>query len=234
MRRWLRSRGLLRTSPGEKDRLSLDAALSRFRARDIPIATVIDVGASDGRWSLSVKKHFPDARYILVEAQAAHAPALDRLKRASGNIDYVIAAASDRVGSVFFAAGDLFGGVASHEPRQDMVEVPAITVDALLRDRGLPPPYLLKLDTHGFEVPILEGAAESLRQTQLVVVEAYNFRIENESLLFHEMCGYMGGKGFRCIDLCDPMHRPKDGALWQFDLFFLPAAREEFTSNRYS
>lgn len=62
MRRWLRSRGLLRTSPGEKDRLSLDAALSRFRARDIPIATVIDVGASDGRWSLSVKKHFPDAR----------------------------------------------------------------------------------------------------------------------------------------------------------------------------
>ncbi len=115
-----------------------------------------------------------------------------------------------------------------------MVEVPAITVDALLRDRGLPPPYLLKLDTHGFEVPILEGAAESLRQTQLVVVEAYNFRIENESLLFHEMCGYMGGKGFRCIDLCDPMHRPKDGALWQFDLFFLPAAREEFTSNRYS
>ena len=73
--------------------------------------------------------------------------------------------------------------------------------------------------------------AETIRS---VVVEGYNYRIENESLLFHEMCGYMGGKGFRCIDLCDPVHRPKDGALWQSDLFFLPAAREEFTSNRYS
>lgn len=234
MRRWLKSLGFVRKYHGEKNRISLEAALSRFRARDIPIGTVIDIGASDGRWSVSAKKYFPDACYLLVEAQAAHEPALDRLKRTSANVDYVIAAASDRCGSVYFAGGDLFGGVASHERRNDMVEVPAVTVDALLRDRALPPPYLLKLDTHGFEVPILEGAAESLRQTQLVVVEAYNFRIENESLLFHEMCGYMGGKGFRCIDLCDPMHRPKDGVLWQFDLFFVPAVREEFTSNRYS
>jgi FkbM family methyltransferase len=231
---WLRSLGLLRTSPGEKDRLSLDAALSRFRARDLPIGTVIDIGASDGRWSRKAREYFPDAHCLLVEAQSAHQPALDRLKRTSGNIDYVIAAASDRCGTVYFEPGDLFGGVASHTQGPAMVEVAAVTVDSLVRDRRLPPPYLLKLDTHGFEVPILEGAGESLKRTHLVVVETYNFRIEKESLLFHEMCGYMDGKGFRTIDLCEPMHRPKDGALWQIDLFFLPAAREEFTSNRYT
>ena len=234
MKRLLGFLGIGKSLVGGKGTLSLDAALSRFWARDIPIGTVIDIGASDGRWSLTVKKYFPDARYLLVEGQATHEPALDRLKRTSGNIDYVIAVASDRPGTVYFESGDPFGGVASHTQERGMVEVPAVTVDELVQDRGLPSPYLLKLDTHGFEVPILEGAGATLKRTQLVVVETYNFRIGSESLLFHEMCRYMEGKGLRCIDLCEPMHRPKDGALWQVDLFYVPDTRKEFSSNRYS
>ena len=187
MKRLRRFLGIGDSLVGGKDTLSLDAALSRFRARDIPIGTVIDIGASDGRWSLTVNKYFPNARYLLVEAQAAHEPALDLLKRTSGNIDYMIAAASDRSGTVYFESGDPFGGVASHTHKRGMVEVPAVTVDELVQDRGLPSPYLLKLDTHGFEAPILEGAGATLKRTQLVVVETYNFRIGSESLLFHEM-----------------------------------------------
>lgn len=234
MKKLLRFLGIGNFPVGGNDTLSMDAALLRFRARDIPIGTVIDIGASDGRWSLSAKKYFPDARYLLVEAQSAHQPALARLKGTYRNFDYVIAAASDRCGSVYFESGDPFGGVASHTHERGMVEVPAVTVDELVQDRRLPPPYLLKLDTHGFEVPILEGAAATLKRTQLVVVETYNFRIGIESLIFHEMCRYMEGRGLRCIDLCEPMHRPKDGALWQFDLFFIPDTREEFSSNSYS
>jgi hypothetical protein len=32
------------------------------------------------------------------------------------------------------------------------------TIDGLVRRNNLGGPYVLKLDTHGFEVPILEGA----------------------------------------------------------------------------
>jgi hypothetical protein len=47
------------------------------------------------------------------------------------------------------------------------------------------------------------------------------------------MCQYLFEKGFRALDLCDPMHRPKDGAFWQIDILFVRKDREEFQSNSY-
>jgi len=36
-------------------------------------------------------------------------------------------------------------------------------------------PYLIKLDTHGVEIPILNGSAQTLKDTNVLVVEVYNF-----------------------------------------------------------
>ncbi len=41
---------------------------------------------------------------------------------------------------------------------------PAITIDDAVAHHGLVGPYLLKLDTHGFEVPIIEGAIRNARK----------------------------------------------------------------------
>src|SRR4030065_390986 len=105
MKKLLRFLGIGNFPVGANDTLSMDAALLRFRARDIPIGTVIDIGASDGRWSLSAKKYFPDARYLLVEAPSAHQPALARLKGTYRKFDYVIAAASGWCGAGCFETG---------------------------------------------------------------------------------------------------------------------------------
>jgi hypothetical protein len=107
------------------------------------------------------------------------------------------------------------------------------TVDNEVSSRAWTGPYLLKFDTHGFELPILKGALKTLQDTAVVVMECYNFRIAPECLTFHEMCAYLGGLGFRCIDLVDPMYRPHDDALWQMDLVFLRQTRPEFTYTEY-
>jgi len=99
--------------------------------------------------------------------------------------------------------------------------------------RGLEPPYLVKLDTHGHEVSILEGARRTLQASSLLVVEAYNFDIGEGALRFHQMCRHMEELGFRCADLADPMWRPGDAFFWQMDLFFVPRNRPEFVSNVY-
>ncbi len=49
---------------------TMEAALERL-APSVDVRTVIDVGASDGRWSLAATRHFPGARFLLVEAQEA-------------------------------------------------------------------------------------------------------------------------------------------------------------------
>jgi hypothetical protein len=103
-----------------------------------------------------------------------------------------------------------------------------------LADRyDLPAPFALKLDTHGFEVPIFEGASGILERTNLIIVEVYNFKIAEGALKFYEMCLYLEKKGFLCADIADIMRRPGDNFLWQTDLFFLRKNRPEFLQNRY-
>lgn len=214
--------------------LSLDKTLARCSKRNPHVATVIDVGASDGRWSLTALKHFPQASFMLVEAQLAHEQSLRKVKAVQSSFDYLISAVGDTEGMIYFDAGDLFGGVASHEPfDENCIYVPVLTIDTLVRDRNLLPPFLLKLDTHGFEVPIFEGAENTLKKTSLIVVEVYNFNLTDSSLRFHEMCAYLEERGFRCIDMSEPMQREADGALWQMDLFFIPANSKNFDFNSY-
>src|SRR5258708_19676318 len=77
------------------DQLSLDSAFSRLRARPLPfkVETVIDVGASDGRWSRKIMQYYPNARYLLIEANQVHEAALDPFRHQANPLDYLLAAA---------------------------------------------------------------------------------------------------------------------------------------------
>src|SRR5690606_40046290 len=86
---------------------------------------------------------------------------------------YVIAAGGDKDGVTYVCTSDPLGGVAVSYKVETTVEVPMICLDSLVKTKTLPSPYLIKLDTHGFEVPILEGARETLAQTGIVVMETY-------------------------------------------------------------
>jgi FkbM family methyltransferase len=212
----------------------MERALNGLSSRGHGFKTVVDIGASDGSWSTMLMRHFPACRYLLVEAQPVHEPALREYCKRHPNGQYVLAAAGENEGHIHFDASDAFGGVASYEPSGvSDIRVPVVTVDAEVKARGLEGPYLLKLDTHGFEVPILKGAARTLASTEVIVMECYNYRIAPECLTFDEMCRYLGEWGFRCIDLVDPMYRPYDDSFWQMDLVFVRSNRLEFSHQGY-
>lgn len=215
-------------------RCTMEGALRALQRRGHTFRTVVDVGASDGSWSTLLMRHFPDCQYLLVEAQPVHESALRSYCARHSNAQFVLAAAGASEGRIHFDASDPFGGLASYEPSgANDIEVPVVTVDAELRARRLEGPYLLKFDTHGFEIPILKGAAETLAHTEVIVMECYNFRIAPESLTFDEMCRYLGERGFRCIDLADPLYRPYDDSLWQMDVVFVRVNRPEFAYQQY-
>lgn len=219
---------------GPADRSTMANGLRALARRGHTVNTVVDIGASTGIWSDRLMPHFPDSRYLLIEAQPVHEPALREYCRRHPNAEYVLAAAGEKRGQIFFDASDPFSGQASPTARTAAhVPVPVTTVDAEVAARSLRGPYLLKFDTHGFEVPILRGAAETLARTEVIIMECYNFRISPECLTFDEMCGYLGERGFRCIDLLEPMYRLHDGAFWQMDLVFVRGDRPEFSYNGY-
>ena len=174
---------------------------------------------------------YPDAKYLCVEALPAHEPALRDFAARHPNARVAMVAAGNREGEVnFYAAPDNpFGGAASLTPfGQNNVTVPMTTIDRLCEKMNLPGPYLLKLDVHAFEVPILEGATATLSQANLLIIEAYNLRFRPGMLLFYELCQYLEQRGFHCLDLMAPVHRRRDQVLWQMDLVFGRADRPEF------
>ena len=214
--------------------VTLKAALQRTTKRNIPIHTVIDVGASNGQWTELVRPYFPTAFYYLIEANPYYLDALRAYKRRHNNVDFVLAAAGNEIGTISFEGKTHEGGSAYHALlREGDLLVPMTTIDHEVAVKQLAPPFLLKLDTHGFEVPIFTGADETLKGTNLIVIEVYNFQISDESLKFPEMINYLSLQGFRPVDLCDLSFRPADQAFWQMDLFFIRSDRNEFEQNTY-
>ena len=198
------------------------------------IQTIVDIGASDGRWSAQVLESFPACNYLLIEAQSLYATALKRLRQTHPNCDYVLAAAGNASGQVMLFNPRPLSGHASFVPSTaPHLTVPMTTIDKEVQARHLQGPFLLKLDTHGFEVPILEGAVETLQHTEVIIMECYNFQLTPECLLFYEMCAYLKSFGFRPRELVDPRYRQSDHVLWQMDVVFIKEDRSEFSITQF-
>lgn len=213
---------------------TMEAAIRRCVKRGLKINTVIDVGASDGRWSKLCMQYLPDAHYFLIEAQLAHKIKLDTFKNAHKNVNFKIAAAGKTEGEIYFDNENLFGGLASNTKRNsNFVKTPMISLDTEIAKQQLKPPYLLKLDTHGFEVPILEGAKNIIKNAELIIIETYNFKLTEDSLKYYEICSYMDKLGFYSVEMVDFMLRKYDDVFWQMDTFFIPQNNTIFSYNSY-
>jgi FkbM family methyltransferase len=208
--------------------------LARLKSRGVHVGTIIDVGASDGRWTSEAMEQFPGAHYLLFEAQPVHFPALDAFASKHKSVHVSKAAASDQAGYVHFDAEDPFGGqVIAGAIDGKVIKVPATTIDEEVTKRELPAPFFVKLDTHGHEVKILEGAKQTLSRACAVLLECYNFRLCDGCLLIHETCSLMEKGGFRLADMADPLWRPKDQMLWQLDMLFLKEGFHAFEDSNY-
>lgn len=217
----------------KRDVFDMDGLLARAAARGLTPATVIDIGASDGCWSKLAHRHFPSAHFVLFEPLAERTPELAALSRSHG-FQHIAAAVGAEVGEISFSVeGDLDGSGVASADATDTRAVPMETIDHVMTSHDLAGAFILKLDTHGHEIPILEGAANLLKQTDLLIIEAYNFELQPGCPRFHELCAWLETRGLRCCDLADPMRRPIDGALWQLDLAFAPVTSPLFNSNAY-
>lgn len=228
-------RGLeLRHRPRMEHDSSLDAALERAGGWFPHVRTVIDVGAAAGMWTRQARPHFPDARFLLIEPLEERVAELTALRAEDARVDFVSAVAGAEPGSVTLqVASDLDGSTVTDTPGSAARSVAVTTIDREVSARQLPAPYFIKLDTHGYEVPILEGARATLAEAALVVIEVYNFQLSAGCLRFPQMCARMEELGFRVVDLIEPFRRPGDQALWQMDLVFARQDAPHFSHNTY-
>lgn len=216
------------------DAFRMTAALARLSRRIPEAGTVIDIGASNGTWSLSAMKLFPKANFLAVEPLLERERSLQLISSRTSRFDYAlcVAGAPNENSVIMSVSEDLDGSAVDIEGITGR-QVPSKTIDQLVTEKRLTGPYILKFDTHGFEEKILEGARETLKSTAAIIMECYNFNVTKASLRFPDMCLHLEKLGFMPVDLADPMLRPVDKALWQFDLIFMKSDAQIFRNNAY-
>jgi FkbM family methyltransferase len=130
------------------------------------IHTFLDVGANIGEWSESVLAVAPEARGLLFEPNPEAAAEIPKRTRVGAHIEVIEAAVSDRPGAadLFFEGdcGKRSSLARGANPCVDGVRrVPVVTLDEAVMARGTvwKTIDLLKIDTEGFDLHVLRGAA---------------------------------------------------------------------------
>lgn len=222
---WLRPFDLKMVNRARSPRGCFDA-LARIRRAGLRLELIIDVGASDGKWTAQCMKVCPDARYRLIEARAVHGPALAALKARCPNVAYDICTVGAGAKSVaLYEHGNQTSVLSSEYCVSSDTTVSTVemrTIDFLLSSQEIRGPALLKLDVQGYELEVLRGCERLLAdsQLQLLLTEVSLRRIYESSPLAHEVIQFAARHGFRIFDICSYCPRPHDRELAQCDLLF--------------
>lgn len=102
--------------------------------------------------------------------------------------------------------------------------LPVSTIDALLIRAGAETgPVLIRLDYRGGELRALEGAVQTLKRTELVIIKTAFFPFWGKKHPeFAEVVAFMRDRGFVVHDMLNGLFRPNDRALGVIDLAFVP------------
>lgn len=187
---------------------------------------IVDVGVNRGTWTRNALQYFPDAYYSLFEPQAyLSAGFADLLKNpkikfyakgagpCSGIMDLTT---SDRDDSFSFS----FTAEQAQARGRTQVKAPVVALDEFLPILALPTPDLVKIDAEGWDLEVLKGAENTLKNAQIVLMEAAAMSKAFTNSVA-KTTGAMADMGFCVFDITDLNRTQKHNALWLIELAFV-------------
>ena len=185
--------------------------------------TVLDIGAYEGLWARDFKKLFPEALILMLEGQTSKEDILKKVCADNKGLDYRIALLGATKKIVNFNIYDTASSVLeeNNETGASIEQRELTCLDSLLESTGFSKPDLIKLDTQGYELEVLKGGENSLKNTKAVLMEVSLLDIYKNCPLVADVIAYMTNRNFVLYDICSLMRRPLDGALYQSDFLFV-------------
>lgn len=167
----------------DKPRMPEAQLVHLLKALDIGL--VLDVGANVGQYATRLREHDYEGDILSFEplaelhARLSRAAAGDArwqiappiaLGAADGRAVIEVSAESDM--SSIRAQSPLLQSISPSSEVAQRRDVPLGRLDSVLRERTLPPPpWLLKIDTQGYEPEVLEGAAGIMDHVAAIQIE---------------------------------------------------------------
>lgn len=212
------------------------AILRQLRSLGFQPKAIYDVGSSDGIWSAMASRVFPQSRFELFEPLAEVSEDYRKSLASEPWILSLISAGSARIHPIALGAksGSCRMTVYPHavgstsleldyKPADaQIVEVPMSSLKDLIRSKNLPAPSLIKLDTQGSELDILEGAGALLSQVDAVLCECWLFQgYGSKTPLWLEVANFLASHGLFTYDTGWAYRRPTDQRTATIDILFL-------------
>jgi FkbM family methyltransferase len=210
---------------GEVPRASMRGGLRQLAGLGFRPGTIVDVGVA--YQTAELYEEFPGASIVLIEPLAEFEPFLRQIC-AAHKAQYVLAAAGAVAGTAMFNVHadqldgssllkEVEGAAVDGVPRQ----VPVVTIDQVCAEKNAAGPYLVKLDVQGAELQVLAGAERTLRETEVVILEATLFGTMIGGQQLYDLVTRMKEYGFVAYDIFGFLYRPLDNALAQADMIFV-------------
>lgn len=199
----------------------LASVIEVLQKNNHPINTVYDIGANKGSWVKHYEEILPNSHFVCFEANSAWPkPKIIRSTHewhhsvlTKPGVDFVEFYNRKGTGDSYYKEDTTFyDGI-------DGVKVPATTLDNLVLSKSMKKPDLIKMDTQGSEIDILEGAKETIKDTAVIQIEVSVLEYNKGAPNFYDYINYMIDIGFLPIGIED-VHL-NDNILMQFDVVFM-------------
>lgn len=196
------------------------------------IDLVFDVGANGGQFATTMRDYgftgdifsFEPvaAEFAKLAARAKRDPNWTPIHRALGTVEgeQAINVMADSVFSSFNMPSAAATTAFRDENKIVGTEVVKVKrLDAIISDYGLAPRLpraLLKCDTQGFDLHVLEGAGEQLKTIRLLQIEMSVSKIYDKAPSMTDMLRFLDERGFAPAAFF-PVNRLADGSVVEFD-----------------
>ena len=182
---------------------------SHLRDYKFNIATLIDIGVGSGTPSLY--NLFGDSQIVMIDPHPDTAelcaPWLENprfnmmlLNCAAGENEAELSLTLSKNSSSFL---ERIGSV----PDREKVAVKVHPLDSLVAKHGLKGPFGIKIDTEGFELGVIRGALNTLKNAEFVIAEVSVKERFVGGYTFSEFIGEMAQTGFEVTDVISfPAH----------------------------
>ena len=184
---------------------------------------IFDIGAYQGDFTQTCLDIWPNSKIIAFEALHEKIDPL-RSRFTGKNVQVVEGIVGDEIREEvsYFSDETSSSVLASQEftPKKRLKQK-MFTLDEFCDRNSLKAPDFLKIDTQGYEFPILKGFEKNLKSVKVILAEVNFIEVYHQVKLAHEVIQFLGNNGFVIYDICEIHRRPLDLALFQIDFIFV-------------